>query len=929
MIERIIKKNEIGTAGPEADGLYIHDIYGREKSGRLFYCLFKGLTMFMICIGLVTGFSDAFLLDYDKTALTVFTLALSLTFSFFLEKIIAFAAGFAVLCCFIVFCVYKFAIYVYFGFMIVVNTVGDTYSSFYGLPVLENSYELYEGTDPCLSVTITLIIIVSVLMILFNITVSRYLNFLETLFISLPFIEIPMFIGLKPGIVSISLFILGMFCIYVFKNTSFGNEASSAPRKKKFIEKNKSGRKFYTLFNNYILLMYIFIFLAVVMLGTGFIGKKAYEKSLGESSENSLREHSDELVKFVIDNGLYSLFDGIGGNQQVQRGKLGNVAFVIPNNDKDIKVTFVPYSNENVYLAGFKGFIYNNNKWENSVSYNDLFRNEIKDKIFSQNAFDILDRYILALTIDKGYSNVSEMQIEFLDKNVDMGLCPYYPADEEAIYNSGSSDPNDKTLSAVGENTKKVIKYYTPEKSVFNKKDSSYYSYYPDQYVRMNMGRVFEGEMIDYDLYINRLCLTVPENISEYLDSFIDEHGLKTENNNVQTLYGQEARDYVFSKSITFDNLAELEEFFSSDYIPVITSDRPFDDELINKSRLETCEAIRDIFMKEYSYSLYPGKTPEGEDFVEYFLKTQKKGLCGHFATAAVLLLRKLGIPAKYAEGYVIPNSLVKESAVKDNNDDEAVSVEVGNKYAHSWVEVYLNGQGFVPFEMTPSMYTLDSGDTNNTTENEKKEDDISDREDSEINENEDKNEKENEEEIIEETDDEAVKGKAGIVLTVSGVLIVFAAAFLFIFKRKRMKNAACRIIDRNYRARILKEYNKLVKKLKKRKIINAENPLPMEVCKAVAEYKTAEIIKEKTAQSKRNGKDKGYKSGYKKNTDRKMTVGSAENESNHTEESLKIYTRFNARYTGMFSYMEKVLYSDYKTNEEEFGIFYKKLMKI
>lgn len=51
-----------------------------------------------------------------------------------------------------------------------------------------------------------------------------------------------------------------------------------------------------------------------------------------------------------------------------------------------------------------------------------------------------------------------------------------------------------------------------------------------------------------------------------------------------------------------------------------------------------------------------PGKLKNGEDFVNKFLNETKKGYCTHFASAAVLMFRYMGIPARYVEGYVCDN---------------------------------------------------------------------------------------------------------------------------------------------------------------------------------------------------------------------------------------------------------------------------------
>ena len=77
-----------------------------------------------------------------------------------------------------------------------------------------------------------------------------------------------------------------------------------------------------------------------------------------------------------------------------------------------------------------------------------------------------------------------------------------------------------------------------------------------------------------------------------------------------------------------------------------------------------------------------------GEDFVEHFLDT-RRGYCVHFATTGVLLLRMQNIPARYASGYLAHLDSSGRAAVLDSN-------------AHAWAEIYLDGYGWYPVEMTP-----------------------------------------------------------------------------------------------------------------------------------------------------------------------------------------------------------------------------------
>ncbi len=104
------------------------------------------------------------------------------------------------------------------------------------------------------------------------------------------------------------------------------------------------------------------------------------------------------------------------------------------------------------------------------------------------------------------------------------------------------------------------------------------------------------------------------------------------------------------------------------------------------------------------SYNLDVPNTPKGEDFIEYFLFESHEGYCAHFASAAVMVLRYLGIPARYAADYSVPQGDF------ERNEDGTYSAVVLDRQAHAWAEIYLDGIGWVPVEMTPGAVAF-SGD--------------------------------------------------------------------------------------------------------------------------------------------------------------------------------------------------------------------------
>lgn len=89
---------------------------------------------------------------------------------------------------------------------------------------------------------------------------------------------------------------------------------------------------------------------------------------------------------------------------------------------------------------------------------------------------------------------------------------------------------------------------------------------------------------------------------------------------------------------------------------------------------------------------------PEDGAAVNFTLPlNQAKGTSFQYATIAVLTLRYYGIPARYAEGYVISDESIAEM-------QDHVSITVDSSYAQAWAEVYLEGVGWLPISLVPGL---------------------------------------------------------------------------------------------------------------------------------------------------------------------------------------------------------------------------------
>ena len=100
------------------------------------------------------------------------------------------------------------------------------------------------------------------------------------------------------------------------------------------------------------------------------------------------------------------------------------------------------------------------------------------------------------------------------------------------------------------------------------------------------------------------------------------------------------------------------------------------------------------------TYSLSAPQTPQGEDFIEYFVTESHEGYCVHFASTAVMLLRSMGIPARYVEGFALSWDELEEAGPEG-------WVEVEDSRSHAWAEAYCPGFGWVPVEATPGGGTI------------------------------------------------------------------------------------------------------------------------------------------------------------------------------------------------------------------------------
>lgn len=109
------------------------------------------------------------------------------------------------------------------------------------------------------------------------------------------------------------------------------------------------------------------------------------------------------------------------------------------------------------------------------------------------------------------------------------------------------------------------------------------------------------------------------------------------------------------------------------------------------KDHYEVVQRIGAYVRNSASYDLQTKRMPgRYTDFARWFLESSDTGYCVHFASAATVLLRAAGIPARYVTGYMV-------------DVEDGVTAVVRGKQAHAWAEYWLPGYGWAILEATPS----------------------------------------------------------------------------------------------------------------------------------------------------------------------------------------------------------------------------------
>ena len=153
-------------------------------------------------------------------------------------------------------------------------------------------------------------------------------------------------------------------------------------------------------------------------------------------------------------------------------------------------------------------------------------------------------------------------------------------------------------------------------------------------------------------------------------------------------------------------DLADYDAYVRDHYVQVPEDMLPALLEIVAQAGLHSGSSAQEVaayVRTSGTYDLDTPQVPDGEDFVLYFLRESHQGYCVHFASATVMLLRTVDIPARYVTGYAVSGPADTWNSVTDED-------------AHAWVEYYVTGVGWLPLDPTPTADLTVSTSTETTT---------------------------------------------------------------------------------------------------------------------------------------------------------------------------------------------------------------------
>lgn len=759
----LFRKKQVNEEIPLSSGIVMREPLTMQTSSWLKNCMAKSVLVFSIIFGTIGCFLSSYKIEYNVLSVAVVLFLMALLFTSIYYRGWLMDVVYIIFFAFFVLLIRMFRMYVNSGFYVIVNAFLETIQDYFNLPGMQ-FYEV-EAENERLAVTISVIFIGTVMMIVANVILSRTMNAWFLLIMTGWLFVVPLFFRLEPDAFYVVLLMTGYISVWAIHSSgAYGMDVKH--RDYKWKDRKGKELRFWYMQDATTMLESIAMFLILIIIVYGITTMVQNKNTFNARyNQNPLKIEDERNIQNLATRGANWMngYDATGG---VNEGRLGGINSVNSDYQTDLIVTFAPYTYQPIYLKGYTGIYYDSvaSRWfdtpynperdsmiyiDNLYGYDSVIGGD-NALFFSDYRAEEAERLAYNYQESEGEQSARAiMLVQNLGANRNYAFAPYYIFSQtlypEKLLSNQRSTVYEPKYIHKGEDAYEesdVAEWIQSEGTIIDVHESGRITYQlPDAYddrslyvvldengklVNMNE-RVLEqmnqtilpyvelGETLTGSTLHKRVLWGDQTTSVQYYDILsTDEFGngayaeyeyypLVSDTENLKGSVSEEMK--VRAEVLCTSVPAECEEAVRNACLEAGITEYDSDEEIISK--------VTSYLENEFSYTLRPRRTPDGEDFITHFLE-EKRGFCVHFASAGTMMLRYCGIPARYTEGYVITfDDMIGGELNEDYSYEEfyqgynplgetaVIDVEISDARGHAWVEYFDDRLGWRQLEVT------------------------------------------------------------------------------------------------------------------------------------------------------------------------------------------------------------------------------------
>lgn len=665
------KKMRIRQEKDRLSGINIVSEPQIDNNKKIYFILSNAIINYLVITGMIGCFVVPFEIECNMYIIMFAGIIISLYVAFLYYNIWMKVIGYLLGICGFIYGIINYQWMIRGGFAYIANIIMEYLEKDMDLPI-ERRYSTY-GFNEKTAVTMCLLFLAFGLFLLFNMVISETKGLVLILLFSFPITQFGMYFDEGLDIYYFTMYAIGIMALYFLRNTTHYH--MEYRRRKGYTKKEIKGKNriVYDYVNDGKSTFWILIMVAMIVTASVFSISKFVEQDefKMDSGFSELKDNTREFTRQVALVGFWGMFNRNGQSPGgVSNNKLGQVSRINYDFQTDLVLkTLRVNGEEEIFIKSFNGSIYDNSYWETLSAHQGEVPAITDYGIAVEDTFGLSKQLMNYYGIGDYYKQIEVTNV-FANENY--VYLPYFSSDIANVINTVTTD--DEFLGRL-QTGWVFTTWYKP---------------------LVGYGTVRELQ----NIIANRRETELEKCIKAEADEDLSVRAAAE----AELEYFRKEEAYAEYVKDTYLQIPDYNLEAIQNFIAQYSIDR--DSETLIEDVVKT-------FQFEFEYTLMPGKTPSDADFVNYFLNETHKGYCTYFATAATLIYRYMGIPARYAGGYKLSGDAyndgvaderenAEEWADYDVKDRKVIRYELTDTNAHAWVEIYIDGLGWIPVEVTP-----------------------------------------------------------------------------------------------------------------------------------------------------------------------------------------------------------------------------------